>query len=148
MAIIASGMVQDAVASLQSGDLSLAEEVSQRDDEVDRFYHFIVRQLNMAVRNRAIIEEVGLLAARDCLGYRLAVKSIERVADHAAGIARLVPSLRADALGKISQGDDEDERALAEGLGSGRERPRRARHEEGERVDQPHQEGHRDGREA
>jgi len=60
-----------------------------------------VRQLNMAVRNRAIIEEVGLLAARDCLGYRLAVKSIERVADHAAGIARLVPSLRADALGKI-----------------------------------------------
>ncbi|HEV2390018.1 MAG TPA: phosphate uptake regulator PhoU [Nitrososphaerales archaeon] len=101
MAIIASGMVQDAVASLQSGDLALAEEVSQRDDEVDRFYHFIVRQLNMAVRNRAIIEEVGLVAARDCLGYRLAVKSIERVADHAAGIARLVPSLRADSLGKV-----------------------------------------------
>jgi phosphate uptake regulator len=46
---------------------------------------------------------VGLLAARDCLGYRLAVKSIERVADHAAGIARLVPSLRADALGKIGK---------------------------------------------
>ncbi|MDA4118630.1 MAG: phosphate uptake regulator PhoU [Thaumarchaeota archaeon] len=103
MSIIATGMVQDAIISLQSGDLALAEEVSQRDDEVDRFYHFIVRQLNMAVRNRAIIEEVGLLAARDCLGYRLAVKSIERVADHAAGIARLVPSLRADALGKIAK---------------------------------------------
>jgi phosphate uptake regulator len=101
MAIIASGMVQDAIASLQSGDLALAEEVGQRDDEVDRFYHFIVRQLNLAVRNRAIIEEVGLLAARDCLGYRLAVKSIERVADHAAGIAKVVPSVRADALGKI-----------------------------------------------
>lgn len=103
MAIIASGMVQDAVACLQSGDLGLAEEVNQRDDEVDRFYHFIVRQLNMAVRNRAIIEEVGLLAARDCLGYRLAVKSIERVADHAAGIARLVPSLRTDTLGKVAK---------------------------------------------
>jgi phosphate uptake regulator len=57
----------------------------------------------MAVRNRAIIQEVGLLAARDCLGYRLAVKSIERVADHAAGIARLVPSLRTEALGKIAK---------------------------------------------
>jgi phosphate uptake regulator len=103
MAIIASGMVQDAITSLQTGDLALAEEVDQRDDEVDRFYHFIVRQLNMAVRNRAIIEEVGLLAARDCLGYRLAVKSIERVADHAASIAKLVPSLRAEALGKIAK---------------------------------------------
>ncbi len=103
MAIIASGMVQDAVASLQSGDLGMAEEVGMRDDEVDRFYHFIVRQLNMAVRNRAIIEEVGLVAARDCLGYRLAVKSIERVADHAASIARLVPSLRVDALGKMAK---------------------------------------------
>ncbi len=103
MAIIASGMVQDAVIALQRGDLALAEEVNQRDDEVDRFYHFIVRQLNMAVRNRAIIEEVGLLAARDCLGYRLAVKSIERVADHAAGISRLVPSLRTVALGKIAK---------------------------------------------
>jgi phosphate uptake regulator len=103
MAIIASGMVQDAIISLQSGDLALAEEVNLRDDEVDRFYHFIVRQLNMAVRNRAIIEEVGLIAARDCLGYRLAVKSIERVADHAAGISRLVPSLRAGALGKIAK---------------------------------------------
>ncbi|MDG6915471.1 MAG: phosphate uptake regulator PhoU [Nitrososphaerota archaeon] len=101
MAIIASGMVQDAVVSLQAGDLALAEEVFNRDDEVDRFYHFIVRQLNMAVRNRAIIEEVGLVAARDCLGYRMAVKSIERVADHAAGIARLVPSLTADSLKKV-----------------------------------------------
>lgn len=101
MAIIASGMVQDAVLALQGNDLGLAEEVGNRDDEVDRFYHFIVRQLNMAVRNRAIIEEVGLGAARDCLGYRLAVKSIERVADHAAGIARLVPSFSANSLAKV-----------------------------------------------
>src|SRR5271170_731073 len=43
MAIIASGMVQDAITALQNGDLNLAEEVGQRDDEVDRFYHFIVR---------------------------------------------------------------------------------------------------------
>jgi len=103
MEIIAAGMLQDAVVALQSGDLSLAEEVNLRDDEVDRFYHFIVRQLNLAVRNRAIIEEVGLVAARDCLGYRLAVKSIERVADHAASIARLVPRLKTEALGKLSK---------------------------------------------
>lgn len=87
MSIIAAGMITDSVAVLQSGKKDMSEEVIQRDDEVDRFYHFILRQLNIAVRDRSVIQEIGLNSARDCLGYRLAVKSVERVADHAASIA-------------------------------------------------------------
>lgn len=87
MTIISAGMVSDAVNVLRSDDRALGDEVIQRDDEVDRFYHFILRQLNIAVTNRSVIQEIGLNSARDCLGYRLAVKSIERVADHAAAIA-------------------------------------------------------------
>ena len=87
MAIIAGGMLTDSVAVLQGGGKSLAEEVIERDDEVDRFYHFLLRQLNIAVRDRSVIQEIGLTTTRDCLGYRLVVKSAERVADHAAGIA-------------------------------------------------------------
>jgi phosphate uptake regulator len=87
MAIIAGGMLTDSVAVLQSKSRSLAQEVIERDDEVDRFYHFLLRQLNIAVRDRSVIQEIGLTSTRDCLGYRLAVKSVERVADHAAGIA-------------------------------------------------------------
>ncbi len=98
MSIIASGMITEAVQVLSDGSKALADEVAERDDEVDRFYHFIVRQLNIAVRNRSIIEEIGLTSARDCLGYRLAVKSVERVGDHAASIAKLGPTL----AGRIS----------------------------------------------
>ncbi len=87
MAIIAGGMLSDSVTVLQGGNRGLAEEVIERDDEVDRFYHFLLRQLNIAVRDRSVIQEIGLTSTRDCLGYRLVVKSAERVADHAAGIA-------------------------------------------------------------
>ncbi|MDE1852166.1 MAG: phosphate uptake regulator PhoU [Thaumarchaeota archaeon] len=93
MAIIAGGMLTDSVAVLQGGGRGMAAEVIERDDEVDRFYHFLLRQLNIAVRDRSVIQEIGLTSTRDCLGYRLAVKSAERVADHAAGIAAQAENL-------------------------------------------------------
>ncbi len=94
MAIIAGGMLSDSVMVLQGGGKGLATEVIERDDEVDRFYHFLLRQLNIAVRDRSVIQEIGLTSTRDCLGYRLVVKSVERVADHAAGIAAQAENLQ------------------------------------------------------
>lgn len=87
MGILSSAMQLDAVQSLFTGDVDLAKEIVERDDEVDRFSHFIARQLNLAVHNRAMIQELGLQNAQDCLNYRLIVKSIERIADHAAQVA-------------------------------------------------------------
>ena len=95
MAIIAGGMLTDSVEVLRGPNRELAKEVIDRDDEVDRFYHFLLRQLNIAVRDRSVIQEIGLTSTRDCLGYRLAVKSAERVADHAAAIAGQAESLTA-----------------------------------------------------
>jgi len=94
MAIIAGGMLTDSVSVLTGGGKSMADEVIERDDEVDRFYHFLLRQLNIAVRDRSVIQEIGLTSTRDCLGYRLVVKSAERVADHAAGIAAQAENLQ------------------------------------------------------
>ena len=88
-------MLRDAIESLKNNDKDLAMEVVQRDDEVDRLYFFIVRQLKAAVYNRTLIEEIGLSNPRDCLGYRLIVKSVERSADHAARIAHVIPTLAA-----------------------------------------------------
>jgi len=94
MAIIAGGMLSDSVTVLEGKTSSTADEVIERDDEVDRFYHFLLRQLNIAVRDRSVIQEIGLTSTRDCLGYRLVVKSVERVADHAAGIAAQAENLQ------------------------------------------------------
>ncbi len=87
-------MLEDALKALKKRDTSLAKDVIQRDDEVDRLYLFCVRELKAAVGNAFIMREVGLKNARECLGYRLIVKSIERIADHAAGIASQIHLLK------------------------------------------------------
>ncbi len=92
MSLIAKLMLQDAVESLRSNDRALAEEVVKRDEEIDRFYLFIVRQLTMAVLNRSLIQEIGLADPRDCLVYRVVSKSLERIADHATTIAEMSKS--------------------------------------------------------
>jgi len=87
MVIIASSMQKDSVQALKEGNTALAEEVIKMDDEVDRFSFYIVRQIKTAVQNTRIMKEICLYSPRECLGYRLIVKSVERAADHAVKIA-------------------------------------------------------------
>jgi phosphate uptake regulator len=87
MFLIASSMHKDAMSSLAELNYELAKEVIKSDDEVDRFSLYILRNLVMATQNERILREIGLKSTADCLSYRVAVKSIERVADHASGIA-------------------------------------------------------------
>jgi len=87
MSIITASMHRDAITALKELDHQQAKEVSTTDNEVDRFNLYIVRQLKTAIQNPRIIKEIGLKNARDCLGYRLVTKSVERAADHAASIA-------------------------------------------------------------
>jgi phosphate uptake regulator len=94
MSIITSSMHKDAIAALKDLDSQLAKSVVATDDEVDRFNLYVVRQLKMAIQNPRIIKEIGLKNGRDCLGYRLVTKSVERAADHAASIAENVLFLK------------------------------------------------------
>ena len=87
-------MEKDAITALKESDNQHAKEVLVTDNEVDRFNLYIVRQLKTAILNPRIIKEIGLQNARDCLGYRLVTKSVERTADHAASIAENVLQLR------------------------------------------------------
>jgi phosphate uptake regulator len=87
MYLIASSMHKDAMSALSETNHELAKEVIKSDDEVDRFSLYILRNLVMATQNGRVLREMGLKNPSDCLSYRVAVKSIERVADHACGIA-------------------------------------------------------------
>ena len=104
-------MCLDAIRSLKNRDKSLAKDVVQRDDEIDRLYLFMVRGLKLAVQNRIIMRQMGLMSPRECLGYRLIVKSIERIADHAARIAGIILSLD---LSRINSGLVKDISSIAE----------------------------------
>lgn len=90
MHLIATAMHKDAVIALGERNKDIAEEVILSDDEVDRFSLYVIRQLKFAVQSQSALETVGLKNRRDCLGYRLIIKSLERIADHASGIAEIV----------------------------------------------------------
>ncbi len=85
---LAKSMLNDAILALKEQNFDLAQEVINTDDEVDRFGFYIIRQLKIAIQNEHMLKEMGFSNARNCLGYRLFVKNIERTGDHAALIAQ------------------------------------------------------------
>jgi phosphate uptake regulator len=100
MSIITASMHRDAITALKALDRRLANSVITTDNEVDRFTLYIIRQLKTAVQNPRIIKEIGLTNARDCLGYRLVTKSVERTADHAVNIAENILPLKQQLSGE------------------------------------------------
>jgi len=87
MSIIASSMHKEAITALKKLDYTTAKSVIETDREVNRFGLYIVRLLKLAVSNPRIVKEIGLNSQKDCLGYRLIGKAVERTADHATKIA-------------------------------------------------------------
>jgi phosphate uptake regulator len=114
MFLIAAAMHRDAMLSLAELNHEMAEAVIKSDDEVDRFSLYILRNLVIATQNERILQEIGLKKPSDCLSYRVAVKSIERIADHASGIADKCIAIKEKIdRGILHQIDNMSKRSLA-----------------------------------
>ena len=85
---LSKSMQNDALLALKENNKELAQEVLNSDDDVDRFSFYIIRQLTIAIENSHMLEEMGFANARDCMGYRIVVKNIERLADHAVSLSQ------------------------------------------------------------
>ena len=98
--------LRDAISTLENRDPKLAEDVAERDNEVDRFYLLIVRQLKAAMSDPELAKKIGVGRQRDSLGYRIVVKSMERIGDHVENIARnsLFPSSLSVSSLKVLEG--------------------------------------------
>ncbi|MFB3889348.1 MAG: PhoU domain-containing protein [Candidatus Bathyarchaeia archaeon] len=103
MSIIASSMHRDALNALKKLDYQAAKAVVETDREVNRFGLYIVRLLKLAVSNPRLVKEIGLDSPKDCLGYRLIAKSVERTADHATKIAENTLQMKAPVNGDLLQ---------------------------------------------
>ncbi len=88
MSRLVSSMLDDAIRALHDNDRELAQDIIQRDDEVDRFYLLTVRQIKAVLEDPSLSEKIGISNPRTCLGYRLITKSIERIGDHVERIAQ------------------------------------------------------------
>lgn len=79
---IIGAMYQDVVQSLANGSDEILRDVIKRENEIDRLYLLAVRQIKGAIRDRSTRKKLGIDSELLCLGYRIIVKSMERIADH------------------------------------------------------------------
>jgi len=93
MYMTAANMHRESIQAIKEMDDSYAEEIVKMDDEVDRFSLYMMRNLNLSLQDAQILFDSGLEKPSECLGYRTVVKCVERIADHAALIAKKIKYL-------------------------------------------------------
>jgi phosphate uptake regulator len=76
-------MLSDFCSSLQNFNEYLCNSIILRENEIDRLHFLVLRQVGMAVQKIAIDEK-----ARVLFGYWTFARRFERIADHAANMAR------------------------------------------------------------
>jgi phosphate uptake regulator len=94
MYLMTANMHREAMDAFKKSDIEYGEEVVRMDDEVDRFSLYMMRTLIMAIQNSSMLYDVGLERPSDCLNYRTVISRIERIADHAALIAKRIKFLK------------------------------------------------------
>jgi len=80
-------MQLDATRAFVDSDLELAKNVTERDEEVDRWYFLMVRLVRAAISDTYLLEKIKVSAV-DCLDYRLLASYIETFADYSVTVAR------------------------------------------------------------
>lgn len=84
---LVGNMLSDLLAGLERDDVALLKDVIERDDEVDRLYWLMERQLKRAAMSRYVMLELKIDDPRDIVEFVIISKSIERMADHICRIA-------------------------------------------------------------
>jgi phosphate uptake regulator len=86
MHLTVRAMHEDALEALRTQDESLARDVAQRDQDVDRLYWMVAKQYNLSHSpGGPVLDAAGKAEMHN---YRLIAKLFERIGDHAERIAR------------------------------------------------------------
>ena len=90
-------MQLDAMAAFEARDLAIAQDVQQRDWEVDRLHWFVQKQVTIALRDQRQLATLGL-SLPECATFLQVSKVLERIADHAVRIAGVTELLKGSPL--------------------------------------------------
>lgn len=88
--IITSSMLDASIKALVERRPELATEVAHMEEESDRIYWLIVRQLLLSIRDRSVGSKIGIESPLHIPGNRVVAKSLEEMADCAENIANEV----------------------------------------------------------
>jgi phosphate uptake regulator len=95
--------------ALRTNDATPLERVPQVEEEIDRFYLLMARQILLASNDFQVAREIGVPSHHFQFGYRIVIKMLEVTAD-------LIATVAEDLGHDLAQGKDADEllRQLAE----------------------------------
>ena len=85
MFMIVKAMHEDAITAIRSQNQTLANDVTARDNDVDRLHWLIARQTNMILSNAALSRKMNVSPVM-ALHYFTISRIIERIGDHAERI--------------------------------------------------------------
>ncbi len=89
---IAGIMFADAMAAFAELDHTLAEDVSGRDDELDRLEWHVSKQMHALLEQPRLAARLQVRPA-EALNYYLVARALERMGDHASKICKQIPEL-------------------------------------------------------
>jgi len=92
--IILSSMLEIPIKAMLERRPELASEVGHMEEESDRIYWLIVRQLLLAIRDRSVGSRIGIESPIHIPGNRVVAKTLEEMADSAENIANEVIALK------------------------------------------------------
>jgi len=90
---VAVSMLETSMQALMDRKFSLALEVLELENEADRLYWLILRQIFRAISKIPLSRHVGIESATHAVGYRAVSKHLEEMADCSESIANLVLSM-------------------------------------------------------
>lgn len=90
-------MFDDALKALIENDKVLAKDIIERDFEIDKLHLIIMRQRHSFTQNNISQEEIGL-SLSDLHYYEDVSTQLERIADHAVKIAKVVETMNKKTL--------------------------------------------------
>jgi phosphate uptake regulator len=92
--IIIASMLDVSIKALVEKRHELASEVAHMEEESDRIYWLIVRQLLLAIRDRSVGTKIGIESPVHIAGNRVVAKTLEEMADSAENVANEVLALK------------------------------------------------------
>ncbi|WP_181684948.1 phosphate signaling complex PhoU family protein [Halorhabdus salina] len=108
MRLVSLTMSEDAITALVENDADLADDVRERDDDVDRLWYMVSRVFRTVLRDPTTASEIGF-PRETVFDYQSAARQLERIADHATKIATIasevgdIPDEEAQALRELQE---------------------------------------------
>jgi phosphate uptake regulator len=90
---VAVSMLETSMQALMGRRFSLALEVLELENEADRLYWLILRQIFRAISKIPLSRHVGIESATHAVGYRAVSKYLEEIADCSEAIANQILSM-------------------------------------------------------